>query len=252
MFDRGYWRIGSVSGVPIRLHWTIPLGCAIFSGFHFAPAFWLGFVLLVIAHELGHAWMVRQFGFRNHSIDVTGFGGMCRWSGHATSFERSAIAWGGVLAQLAILLMALIYLLFLGSPTNQYAAEAIDVLTRANLMLMALNLIPFPPLDGALAWKILQESRFQMWRDSIRSQISRLFSTSKAKPSHSDIKASVIDFEQERRKRASGQATKPAQKPAQTPAQNPQVKGKSASELADELIKLSEEAARARRKRDEN
>jgi len=35
----------------------------------------------------------------------------------------------------------------------------IEVFTRTNFWLMAFNLVPFPPLDGAEAWKIVGQLR---------------------------------------------------------------------------------------------
>jgi len=227
MFDRGYWHVGTLRGVPIRLHWSIPLGCIVFSGFNFVPAFWVAFTFLVLAHELGHAAVVRWFHHRTLSVDVTGFGGLCRWSGHASSFERSAIAWGGVLAQAAILLPTFLLVTILGSPTNPHVAQVAYAFTHSNLFLIGLNLLPFPPLDGAEAWKIFRQGRFQGWLASLRARKPK-------RRAPASTRAKVIDLEGARRKRQ------------QDVAQG------SPKELADELIRLSEEAARARKKRDEN
>lgn len=152
MTERGYWRIGAIRGVPIRVHWTMPVGALIFGGFRFAPVFWLGFFGLILIHELGHAALVRTFGHRVSSVDITGFGGLCRWSGLATPNQRSAIAWGGVAAQAVVLVLALAGLLLLGSPTSWMGAQIVSVLVWTNLWLMGLNLLPIPPLDGAEAW----------------------------------------------------------------------------------------------------
>ncbi len=227
MFDRGYWHVGTLRGVPIRLHWSIPLGCIVFSGFNFVPAFWVAFTFLVLAHELGHAAVVRSFRHRTLSVDVTGFGGLCRWSGNASSFERSAIAWGGVLAQAAILLPTFLLVTILGSPTNPHLAQVAYAFTHSNLFLIGLNLLPFPPLDGAEAWKIFRQGRFQTWFASLRAR-----KTKRRTPASTGAK--VIDLEGARRKRQKDVAQE------------------SPKELADELIRLSEEAARARKKRDEN
>ena len=164
MLERGSWTIARPRGIPIRLHWTLPLGAFVFSGFRFAPGFWLGFVLLVLAHELGHAAMVRWFRLRVVGIDITGFGGLCHWSGMATPLSRGAIAWGGVLAQLLVLGVTLGTFAILGRPRTLFVAELHSVFTTTNLWLMALNLIPVPPLDGAEAWdfvrRILRGERF--------------------------------------------------------------------------------------------
>jgi Zn-dependent protease len=159
MFDRGFLTLATIRGMPIRVHWTMPVGALIFGGFSFAPAFWLGFFVLVLMHELGHAYFVRRYRHHVVSIEVTGFGGLCRWSGHATPFERAAIAWGGVVAQALLLVVTLALVLVLGSPTTRWAAELVHVFTTTNLLLIGLNLIPVRPLDGAEAWPLVRHLR---------------------------------------------------------------------------------------------
>jgi stage IV sporulation protein FB len=154
MFDRGFLTLGKLRGIPIRIHWTMPVGAAVFGGLRFAPAFWLGFFLLVLVHELGHAFYVRRYGHRVLSIEVTGFGGLCRWSGAATPYERAAIAWGGVVAQGLLLLVALAIVVALGPPRAIWSAELAHVFVRTNLWLIGLNLLPIRPLDGAEAWPL--------------------------------------------------------------------------------------------------
>ena len=156
MFDTGFFTIVRWKGTPIRLHWSIALGALLFSGFRFAPVFWASFFGLVLIHEIGHALIVRRYGHHVHAIDVTGFGGLCRWSGHASPFERAAIAWGGVLAQAVVLVATVAVVLVLGRPTTAAGAEVVSVFTRTNVILIALNLLPLPPLDGAEAWPIFR------------------------------------------------------------------------------------------------
>src|SRR5688572_21328022 len=106
MFDRGFVNLGVWRRVPVRMHWTAPVGAFVFGGLQFAPAVWFAFLALVLVHELGHAYLVRRYGHHVMAIDVTGFGGLCRWFGSATTHERAAIAWGGVGAQALLLLVA--------------------------------------------------------------------------------------------------------------------------------------------------
>jgi hypothetical protein len=155
MFDRGSLTVARLRGIPIRLHWTLPLGALVFGGFRFAPGFWAGFLLLVLFHELGHAALVRAFRLRVEGIDITGFGGLCHWSGRATATERGVIAWGGVLAQALLLAGTVAALFLLGRPRTAFAAELVSVFTYTNVWLIALNLLPVPPLDGFEAWKLV-------------------------------------------------------------------------------------------------
>jgi Zn-dependent protease len=156
MLERGYLKIATLRGIPIRVHWTMPVGAVIFGGLRFAPAFWLGFFLLVLIHELGHAFFVRRYRHHVLGIDITGFGGLCRWSGRATPYERAAIAWGGVVAQGLLLITTMAVLLALGPPRQFWSAELAHVFTRTNLLVIGLNLLPFPPLDGAEAWPLFR------------------------------------------------------------------------------------------------
>src|SRR6478609_8218703 len=145
----GWWTLGRVKGAPIRLHWTLPLGALAWSRFTFAPALWLAFAALILLHELGHALFVVKFRLRLSEIAVHGAGGYCRHERAGTRFEESAIAWGGVLAQLGLLVTVRLTLLLLGPPTTAVAAQVAYVFTEANLWLVLINLIPIEPLDGA-------------------------------------------------------------------------------------------------------
>ena len=75
--SRGWWTVGHIRGAPIRLHWTLPLGAFAMGRFAFVPAFWLGFVLLILIHELGHALFVMRYRLGLSEIAVHGAGGYC-------------------------------------------------------------------------------------------------------------------------------------------------------------------------------
>jgi len=138
----------------VRLHWTLPIGALVFSQGRFVPGFWLGFFLLVLLHELGHAVLVRRFRCAVVSIDVHGFGGLCRWSGTPTAVQRACIAWGGVLAQAVVLAGAHVALALAGPPETRFTAHLAAAFTGTNVWVIAINLIPVAPLDGAEAWKL--------------------------------------------------------------------------------------------------
>lgn len=158
MFESGFWTLGHFRGVPIRLHWSIALGAVFFSGFRFAPLFWLAFFGLILVHELGHAWIVQRLGHRALSVDVMGFGGMCTWDAHrATRLHEALVAWGGVGAQFLVLLAAVLLRLVLGAPSTAWQAELANVFINTNVWLMLLNLLPLPSLDGAKAWTLFAE-----------------------------------------------------------------------------------------------
>jgi len=167
MFQTGFLTLGRIRGAPIRFHWSVLVGVLFLTGFRFAPAAWLGIVALIVVHELGHAALVLRYGLRVMSIDVHGFGGECRWAGEATPWQRAVIAWGGVLAQLVLLAGTFGFIYAIGAPVTGFGREIAAVFTETNLMLMAINLLPVPPLDGSNAWSIVR-----LWR-SRRASASR-------------------------------------------------------------------------------
>ena len=84
---------------------------------------------------------------------VTGLGGVCIHGGGSFD-DRVIIAWGGVLAQLVLYAAALFSVQLLGPPDTAFSAKLLGALTRWNLIIAALNMIPVEPFDGALAWEL--------------------------------------------------------------------------------------------------
>jgi stage IV sporulation protein FB len=152
--NRGSIHLGSYRGVPIRVHWTTPLGAFVFSGARFAPGAWLGFALLIVIHELGHAALARRYGVRVRGIDVYGLGGECRLSGGATKRQYQIIAWGGVLAQAVLFVAAIAALRPLSN--TPFTSELAESFVGTNLWLICFNLLPIAPLDGASAWRVFE------------------------------------------------------------------------------------------------
>ncbi len=123
------------------------------------PIFWIAFLFLVIAHEFGHAIIIRKFGFWVEEIVLQGIGGYCRWAGEATEMQETIISWGGILAQLVLMALAQIAIMIFGPPTNIYTFQIYHAFIGANLWMILFNLMPIEPLDGAKAWRILDVIR---------------------------------------------------------------------------------------------
>ncbi|MCS6899576.1 MAG: hypothetical protein RMJ98_07630 [Myxococcales bacterium] len=152
-WSNGYLTLGRPAGVPIRVHWTLPLGAFFFSRFTWSPGFWLGFFLLILVHELGHAALVKACRGTVLEVLVHGIGGECRHWGGVSEIQSSLIAWGGVLAQGLLLVGATLYRWALGV-SSSFEAQLLSVWTDTNLMLIGINLLPLAPLDGAQAWRL--------------------------------------------------------------------------------------------------
>jgi hypothetical protein len=169
------------------------------------------------------------------SIDVTGFGGLCRWSGNPTRFERAAIAWGGVLAQ-GVLLVGAVALAFTGVWASVPGGNLLGgALIYTNLMIMGLNLIPLPPLDGAEAWPLLGMLPEAVGRWRARRHGRAVWQRVLQQPVP---KRRVV-----RRREGSGGDGGNGKPPPAAPGQR---------ELADLLRDIGDEARRARRGEDED
>ncbi|NUP10978.1 MAG: hypothetical protein HOW73_33445 [Polyangiaceae bacterium] len=150
----GWLPIGRIGDVPIRIHFSAFLGALFFSGFRFAPGAWLGFLVVILVHELGHALIVKKTRKELLGVDIHAIGGECRWAGRATPLERALIAWGGVWAQLALLVIALPLYYLVAARLGSFGIQFFYALSFQSLILAAINLLPIPPLDGAEAWKL--------------------------------------------------------------------------------------------------
>ncbi len=127
------------------------------------PAAWLGIVVIVLVHELGHAVFVRIAHARVTEVMVYGFGGYCSWQGAVSDRGRAFIAWGGIAGQAILYVIAAIILATV-PVYDRFAYVFLYTLTSSNLILAALNLLPIPPLDGAAAWPLVP----MLWRDFMR------------------------------------------------------------------------------------
>ncbi|MBX7117090.1 MAG: M50 family metallopeptidase [Myxococcaceae bacterium] len=154
MFRDGFLQMGTWRNIPLRVHWSTPLGALFFGRFEFVPVFWLAFFLLILFHEMGHALVVRRLGGTVYSLDVSAFGGLCRWAGHVSPIGRACIAWGGVWAQLLLFAGTQAAIAVHGAPTTLSMGHLVHAFTVTNWWIMLLNLIPVPPLDGAEAWRL--------------------------------------------------------------------------------------------------
>jgi hypothetical protein len=124
---------------------------------------------VIVGHQLGHALAVAAAGGRLLGLDTTGVGGSCRWRGAGSVLERAWVAWGGMLMQAVLLGLALAFADSLAA--SPVGGQLRFCFVELNLALLAINLLPLPPLDGALAWRIfgaLRDSRWtrgELWMD---------------------------------------------------------------------------------------
>ena len=165
--NKGAWLIGRWKDVPVFFHWTILLWIPWFYLVQNRSVVWIAlsfpaFVLLLAAHEFGHAIAARRRKVHVVAIKLYVMHGTCEHAHPDYEDDHILIAWGGVLAQFVILIaaLALYYAVqLISAAALDFLAPLFFVFIKANLWMAALNLIPVSPLDGYLAWRILRRER---------------------------------------------------------------------------------------------
>jgi Zn-dependent protease len=158
----GYWNIGTWKNIPFYMHWSVFLWLPYYwSSYHdlaWAELSLVGFLVLLVVHEAGHAIAAMSRSLRVHAIELHAFRGLC-WHEPAYREEDDVlVAWGGVLGQCCLLVLALAvqYALAESAPGMLYAlAPLFHVFIKANLVIAAINLLPVEPLDGYRAWRVI-------------------------------------------------------------------------------------------------
>lgn len=158
---------GRVSGIPLRIHWTLPLFCL----FELSGARWLSIeatalglmFLSILVHELGHCWEARRLGLGVDRILLWPLGGLA-YVGHGrTPKDDLRVALAGPLTHLPWILACALAIQFLGpglkpEELSPFGAPVIDpdlwglavtqVTLKWQVQLLCLNLlIPAYPLD---------------------------------------------------------------------------------------------------------
>ncbi len=172
MFGRGgfNWapRIGSIRGMDIRLHLTLVLivvfwlieGAVNFGsgGLVRAAVLTAALGVVIVWHELGHAWAARRSGLRVESILLWPLGGECQISGAMPGPKTDIfVSLAGPAAHLLLVAISFvpIYIVRRFSVGDVLLLEvARDGLVAAwslALWILIFNLIPAFPLDGGQA-----------------------------------------------------------------------------------------------------
>ena len=158
----GYIRLRGVSVLGARLHvhiFAIVVSVLLLVGWIRQPGLGLELVAcyygLILLHEAGHAAMARRLGYAAPDIYLGLIHGLCEVDHPDSLRDDALIAWGGVLAQLAVA-VPLVALAQVDGITAQAAwAIPIGVFGYFSLWMAALNLVPAFGLDGTKAWRLL-------------------------------------------------------------------------------------------------
>jgi membrane-associated protease RseP (regulator of RpoE activity) len=168
----------------VRVSWTAPVGA--YAAFlmgdrdYRSAVVWL---VIILVHEAGHALLARRYGRGVTAISIHGLGGECEWIPGDHPWAREIVAWGGVLAQLALFASVLVVDAWWPLPAVM-GWPAFYMLTAYNLFIALFNLTPIGNLDGRNAWPllaVLSPSRLHArWRG--RASFRRRKATAKRPP----------------------------------------------------------------------
>jgi len=181
--------LGRIAGIDIRMHLLLPLFAAVelgrsglgHSALGTAPtALLLALLLLsVLLHELGHCFACRRFGGAADEVVLWPLGGLAACRPREDWVGAFATAAGGPIVNLVLASFAFAVLAATGGPLVGVAIPnpfdpvaglvlvgddplrtSVYLLGWVNVVLLLVNLVPMPPLDGgAIATALLRRRR---------------------------------------------------------------------------------------------
>ena len=155
-------RVMQIRGVDTYVHWTVfAVGAFILAGVVAHPGLTLlglgcYFVVLLI-HEAGHLIAAQSKGCQVLSIELYPICGVTRFETPRSRRDHCVIAWGGVVAQAIIFCPLIGWLLTHGYTRVEGINMIFAILGFFSLGVAIFNLLPFRPLDGATAWRLIPE-----------------------------------------------------------------------------------------------
>jgi ATP-dependent Clp protease adapter protein ClpS len=158
------WRIGTVGATTLYLHWSFPLGGLLVStmtGFAFPAVIYycLLFTLLTVLHECGHVIAAKAHGLQVDSVEISWLGGMCTIQAPRGVAEALMIFSAGLVVQIAVLLLTILYVLLVGQPTTALGKCTVTIFTFVNAIIIIVNIIPAKVQlgfanDGLVLWRL--------------------------------------------------------------------------------------------------
>jgi len=164
------WKLGEVAGIEIFVHWSFAIlpvwvavsylvaGGGILSAV-FGVCFMLAVFGCVFLHELGHAFMAREFGIATRDITMLPVGGLARLERMPERpFQELAVALAGPAVNVVI--AATIFLAFVATGGSAgwlgfspVSGSFLAQLMWANVALVVFNLLPAFPMDGGRVFR---------------------------------------------------------------------------------------------------
>ena len=154
------FEVMEICGVKVFAHWSVLLiGAVILLGATAEPFF--AFAVLgsyygvILLHECGHMIAAQRKRGTVFSIELYPVWGITRFTAPYSRFDHCVIAWGGVAAQALVAVPLIVFVKTFGFTRFEPLNAALTIFGFFSLGVAVFNLIPVPPLDGAIAWRLL-------------------------------------------------------------------------------------------------
>lgn len=153
-------KIFNYLGAPVNVHISVVLVFIYFymnGGIVTCIMSGFAFIALMTIHEMGHAYFVRKYKHDLMEIRIYPILGACLYEYDERYTPETLIFAGGLLAQLVILAVWLAIIGFISIFGLNHLGYTIKPLTNVfidtNILLLILNSLPVPGLDGFELWK---------------------------------------------------------------------------------------------------
>jgi len=163
----GFARLASVADIPIYVHWSCFLGGVVLAAAgsfdqHLLPPLILGYLLVILIHEAGHAVAARWLGLKVFSIRLRGLGGVCITEPIPGARATLVVFSAGLVAQIALFAAVFAGRQLWDKPEGPMLAGFIYALTFGNAFAFACSLIPMTsregrPTDGRVLLQLAQD-----------------------------------------------------------------------------------------------
>ena len=187
--EQNHWQLGRWLRIPVSMHWTVLIAVVWLYLF-----FWdllataiasVAFFGLLVAHEFGHVAVLRWRKIAVDSIELNGLHGRTSHA-WASPANQILVAWGGVGAQLAVLLVAAAAAALLDMRSLPLlaviAGPMLFVFIKLNVVLMIVALLPLGPFDGHAAWQVIPWLRKTLGKRRRPSTVVEMFPEKKLSP----------------------------------------------------------------------
>src|SRR5882724_12983234 len=153
-------QVGKIRGVKVYAHWSVlAISVLILLNVIKQPMVSLIGLLcywgVILLHETGHLIAAQRLGCQVFSIELYPIWGVTRFGTPWSRFDHCVIAWSGVLAQAVIAVPLVAWIAIFGYTRFEAVNVIFALLGGISLVVAVFNLLPIPPLDGAMAWRII-------------------------------------------------------------------------------------------------